>query len=1010
MNNKKEIPAFFEVFIIMLVVLLLQLGIFYLIFSQIDIIKMLETSTYNYYSNSLEQSAYKLENTMVNKWGSQKAIDQFLSDVSYEYGESKYYNREFTITEDIVSALLELEKNTYSTSCFVILNDKMLEDDSTDSIYFIHDSNEWYNDDNNSDITLEIGDYNLIKNQKITLGINWKPSIEKGEYEVLDSLKSEVLNHYRKAEEKDALRLAHWKSKQDLLNNDENNFVYIYPIIDKYTGVLYGILGIEIRESLVRDIMDSSFVRMEYPSGFAIVKNSRSGKKVISADIEAYTGDYIYAPSKKDRLYYVEEKNIYQNSNFNYKENFLSIFGKTDDDRVYAIEHRLNIYNQDSYYSSEDWKLLVLFDERNLKYHSIGYEEGVIMSIVISIITAILLTIIVARLFTSPIKSLVKEIGKMDLKQDVRFKRTRVKEVNVLKSTIEDMSLDVANTYLQMQNLLEIIGHSIVIFEEDQENHMYNRAGRISVLLQMPEEKENAIGKYTYKELKTSIKKVFHNYKLSYAKTFETGENEKIIRVTSKRPFVIKTIYIKYSKKVINSRIFHIYEDYTVEYLDILKLEYERNHDDLTNLPNRNYFKRLVTEKLRVNPYQNAAMVMIDLDNLKYINDIYGHNWGDEYLKKAADIIKSFASITCNISRFSGDEFFLFIRYDKEKDEVRKILKEIQYKFLSTEMVISRGETTKIRASMGVSWYPDDGSSFEDLYRYADFAMYGAKHSNKGMIYEFDRSTYEKEYIILSAKEELNKVIEEKLVEFAFQPIVSTKTGEIFAYEALMRPQSDILKTVSDVMLLAKVQFKLTQIEQITFENVLLKMEEYDELLKDKKIFINSIASKTLPKESEKIIKEKLKKYGDKIVIEITEAEKIIEKSMTVKQGYKKEFSCMIAIDDFGSGYASDNMLLSIKPDFIKIDMDLIRHIEREPEKKQRIRTIIEYAKMIDAKIIAEGVEFKEELEYLISSKVDYIQGFYLAKPHFDIIDIDEKKKEEILEMNEKYSKNASDW
>ncbi len=123
---------------------------------------------------------------------------------------------------------------------------------------------------------------------------------------------------------------------------------------------------------------------------------------------------------------------------------------------------------------------------------------------------------------------------------------------------------------------------------------------------------------------------------------------------------------------------------------------------------------------------------------------------------------------------------------------------------------------------------------------------------------------------------------------------------------------------------------------------------------------------------------------------------------MSVKQGYKNDYSCMIAIDDFGAGYSSDNSLIKIKPDFIKIDMQLIRNIHNDKEKQQRVVNLIEYSQIIDANVIAEGVECKEELNYLISIGVDYVQGFYIGIPQFDIQDIPDEKRSEIVDLYKK--------
>ncbi len=1006
MIKRKVVSAFFEVSIVMLVVLLLQAGVFYVIFSQIDVLQMIETSTYSYYANSLSQSAYRLEKNMVNKWASKNAIDTFMDILERQYWRSKLNNEKLKITKSSANNLVRLVKNVDASGCFILINDEMLEGKGEDQVYFIRDAKVQFTNKNNSDITLELGDYKWVTELGLTLGINWSPNFSEGEYQAIDKIKEDLLNKYRTVDNKTSSRLAYWTSRQDLLNTGEKNFVYIYPIIDKYSKKIYGILGIEVREERIMDIVESSYLNSEYASGFAIVKNSDSDQNNASkVDIQAYFGDHIELVSKSETLSYEKAVNRYFDKGDEAKESLFYVLDKQDKNQrtVYGIENKLTIYNKDSYHQNDNWRLILLLDERNLHYNSIGYRRGMNITIVISIITAIILTFIVANLLTKPVKSLVREIEEMDTHEQIKFSETGIKEINLLKDKIEELSSDVANTYLQMQSLLEIIGHGIVIFEENPTAKTYNRTGRMSILLQDPDPSEKAIKKYSEDDYNEMMERRLSDYHISFVGLEQIDDETKIIKFTPKKTSEESSFFVKYVRKIVDSRVFHVYTEYTEEYLEMVNLEYEKNHDSLTDLLNRSYFKRCVEERLNLHPEQKAAMVMWDLDNLKFINDMYGHDWGDQYLRDTASIISLLNMERAYVSRFAGDEFFVFLNYNEDRAEVRKKVIEIQEKLLATKLIISDSEMVKIRASVGICWYPEDGKTYNELYKYADFAMYGAKHSDKGSINEFDKALYEKEYIILSAKEELNKIIEKKLVDYAFQPIVCTRTAEIYGFEALMRPKSKILESVSDVMTVAKPQFKLAQIEQLTFECVLDIMDNCTDILEDKKVFINSIASKTLPQESEKHIKQRLKKYGDRIVIEITEDEEINDNSMAVKQGYKNDYACMIAIDDFGSGYSSDKTLLKIRPDIIKIDMHLIRNIHIDEEKQQRVAYLIEYSRLIDAMTIAEGIESSEELDYLISMGVDYVQGFYICRPRFEIGDISDDKKTEILALNEKW-------
>ncbi len=264
-------------------------------------------------------------------------------------------------------------------------------------------------------------------------------------------------------------------------------------------------------------------------------------------------------------------------------------------------------------------------------------------------------------------------------------------------------------------------------------------------------------------------------------------------------------------------KVLGVVVDVTKEFIEKRKIEYERDFDILTNLLNRRAFHSQIQEKFKnKDELKIAAFIMWDLDNLKYINDTYGHDAGDEYIRCLADILKKFISWNGIVSRLSGDEFYVFIYGYESKDSIRDIINSVKKQMNNTLLKLHDGTEFKIRASAGISWYPDDSTNYDELMRYADFAMYQIKNTIKGEVSEFDINIYNKDSFLLSNREELNKLIDGQLVEYAFQPIVDCK-GKVFAYEALMRPKIKTFSSPIDVIRLARSQSKLYQIERITW-------------------------------------------------------------------------------------------------------------------------------------------------------------------------------------------------
>ena len=181
------------------------------------------------------------------------------------------------------------------------------------------------------------------------------------------------------------------------------------------------------------------------------------------------------------------------------------------------------------------------------------------------------------------------------------------------------------------------------------------------------------------------------------------------------------------------------------------RLELERDYDQLTELYNRGAFRKNTESLLDSGTLSCAAMVMWDLDNLKYVNDTYGHEMGDRYIKLFADQLKQLVALGAIVERHSGDEFMAFLCGENEE----QIRTEIQKFFAAARNValkVDEDYELPLRASAGITWYPRQARDFLTLSRYADFAMYMSKHSTKGVLQEFDFSSYQKNAYLLSGR------------------------------------------------------------------------------------------------------------------------------------------------------------------------------------------------------------------------------------------------------------------
>ena len=426
-----------------------------------------------------------------------------------------------------------------------------------------------------------------------------------------------------------------------------------------------------------------------------------------------------------------------------------------------------------------------------------------------------------------------------------------------------------------------------------------------------------------------------------------------------------------------------IAEDITTSYLERQRIEHERDYDVLTGLYNRFSFQRHMdylfehSEQLK-----NAALVMIDLDNLKKINDAFGHDWGDNYIRQCGKCFQENVPEKTICARVSGDEFYLFLYGFDNQEEIRQRLISMTSIMQHRTVLLPNGNKMNLSASIGISWYPQNSVYFDFLKKYADFAMYQVKRSAKGNIQEFDPDVYNRNASEEQQRKQFRQLIRREELRYYYQPIVSAVTGKIYALEALMHVELSTLKSPEDVVRLAKEEKCLHELERITFFRAAegyVQLRECGDVRGDELLFIKSIASESISNDE---CREFNRKYGDlqpQLVLEITEQESLNKKALEKKN--MPGFLGAIALDDYGSGYNSEKSLLAISPQYIKVDMAIIRDIDIDPDKQQIVVNIVNYAHQRGMYIVAEGIETSAELEKVLELGVDLLQGYYLARP-----------------------------
>ena len=418
------------------------------------------------------------------------------------------------------------------------------------------------------------------------------------------------------------------------------------------------------------------------------------------------------------------------------------------------------------------------------------------------------------------------------------------------------------------------------------------------------------------------------------------------------------------------------------------KINFMSYYDEVTGIPNRRYFNEKVKRRISIclENKRNIAIVFVDLDNFKYINDTYGHDIGDELLKNICNSIYKIIGIDSVMARFGGDEFVLSIENFKTKDELENILDSI-IKVSNIKVAIDN-RNIYCTLSMGVTVLKVDGYELKTLLKKADVAMYNAKSLGKNQYNFFDRDVSEKIDREFKIKEGLIHAVKDKELYGMLQPKYYSKDQTIEGYEYLVRWESSELGIVPpfEFISIAESFGLINDIGEYVIEDAFSMIKELSNLTnKEFKIAINISEVQIRDDSIVNFIRKKIDEYNIDaryIEIEITESVimKCAEKNIDTLRKLKS-LGITIALDDFGTGYSSLSYLRVLPIDVLKIDKSFVDYINKEKKSEYIIEKVIELSHNLNLKVVAEGVETKEQFKYLKNVGCDLIQGYYFSKP-----------------------------
>lgn len=432
-------------------------------------------------------------------------------------------------------------------------------------------------------------------------------------------------------------------------------------------------------------------------------------------------------------------------------------------------------------------------------------------------------------------------------------------------------------------------------------------------------------------------------------------------------------------------------QDITARHKAEEKLRYDASFDSLTDLYNRNVFLEKLTKAVKRGQREkdfDFAVIFVDLDKFKLVNDTIGHTIGDKLLVAVAKRLKKCMPEEQTLARFGSDEFLILIDKDTEKEKLNFLVEEIQRQIGLVYGIDGQG--INITASLGVVYFDETHKVAEDILRDADTALYLAKQKGRSRYVFFDEQMRKKATNLMKLEKDLQRAVERKELYLTYQPIISLDDEKLAGFEALIRWNHPEMGLVSpaEFISIAEENGQIIKIGHFVLDEACRQMRLWQNEFSDDlpiTMSVNVSTKQLLRKQLLTEVLEIFEKYKispAQIKLEITES-LVVENSDSVML-ILKQFRAMglkISMDDFGTGYSSLSYLHKLPINTLKIDRSFVNQMLEETEGAEIVKTIVLLTKALNLDVVAEGIETKEQQFALRKLGCEFGQGYYFSKP-----------------------------
>ncbi len=806
----------------------------------------------------------------------------------------------------------------------------------------------------NADLLWERAPGDLVKSAYIATDSGWKPNFSQADIgqDFFSKPYQTALADGCRLREKD---YGYWTAKPYTLEGDNRTSIaYSIPLVLD-DGTLYGVLGIELLTDYIQSLLPDKELVDDKHGTYILAVNT--GEDNLLAPLVVSGNTMRMQTAEELQFALSEDKKSVESADKDY----------------FGAAKRLALYSNNAPFENDELYLLGTASKHDLFAFSRQIQKLLFISIILTFSIGLAGIVYVSYRLSKPIRNLAEEVEKAQSDNMPVLSATGIREIDRFADSISRLGREVVESSTRLLSIMDMASVELAGYELQEETDSVYVTDKYFSMLGFYDVDINNLTVNEFHNLQQKINQSLEHYE---------AEDGSVVYSVPKEGGSIR--YLRSERQEKDGRQVGLIEDVTVSTLEKMQIERERDSDNLTKLYARRGFKR-EADRLFLKPevLKHAGLLMIDLDNLKTTNDRFGHNFGDLYIQTAGRCFVENTPEKTLCARMSGDEFILlFYGYDSQ-EEIREKVVALYKAIREVEFVLPNGDNMGLSASGGVAWYPEDSSELSELMKYADFAMYQVKRNKKGEYREFEEKLYKQQLLQNQSKLEFHTMLEKRDVNYFFQPIFNREGGAVYAYEALMRVNLPNLRSPETVLNIAKEEERLHAIECITLfraSECYQKLLERGVVREEALLFINSIAGECLTKKEKKEYQELYDALHSRVVVELTGAE-CLDREILERKSHTEVFSGMFALDDYRGEDNGEDSILELHPKYIKVDIDVIRDVDKDSGKQEIIRNIVDYAHKRDIVIVAEGVETAEELRKVLELGVDLMQGYYLARP-----------------------------